>query len=175
MGRQRPERSGGRGQAARSEQTEPPALVRARPRRIRVMVLVAAPVIVVVFTLIAIGLQGDYNEKGASFQTIDQVAMILLGVLAAAGSLIFARPWVEADAHGVRVRNLLGFYDLPWEVVRAVTFGRGAPWVILELDDDDRVAVLAVQAADKEYAVRAARGLRALHAAAQARTTTPGD
>jgi hypothetical protein len=67
------------------------------------------------------------------------------------------------------VRNLLGFYDLPWEVVRAVKFNRGAPWVTLELEDDDVVAVLAVQAADKEYALRAVRGLRALHEAAQHR------
>ena len=75
------------------------------------------------------------------------------------------------DADGVRVRNLLGFYDLPWEAVRAVSFGRGAPWAFLELTDDNRVALLAVQAADKDYAVRVVRGLRALHAAAHAGRT----
>jgi hypothetical protein len=130
------------------------------------MAWIAAPVIVVLFTLIATSLRGGFNDTGAAFQTADQVAMIALGILAALGSLIFTRPWVEADARGVRVRNLLGFYDLPWEIVRAVRFNRGAPWVTLELADDDVVAVLAVQAADKEHALRAVRGLRALHAAA---------
>jgi hypothetical protein len=146
-----------------------PEVVRARPQRIRLLVWVAAPVIVVVFTLIALGLHGDINETGAVFQRADQVAMILLGVLAAAATLIFTRPSVEADARGIRVRNLLGSYDLPWEVVRSIRFNRGASWVTLDLEDDDVVAVLAVQAADKEYAVRAVRGLRALHAAAHGR------
>ena len=49
-------------------------------------------------------------------------------------------------------------------MVRAVRFGRGAPWATLELQDDDVVSVMAVQAADKEYAVEAIRVLRALHA-----------
>jgi hypothetical protein len=149
-----------------------PDVVRARPQRIRRLVWIAAPAIVVIFTLIALGLHGSINETGAAFQTADQVAMILLGLVAAAATLIFTRPSVEADASGIRVRNLLGSYDLPWEVVRAVKFNRGASWVTLDLEDDDVVAVLAVQAADKDYAVRAVRGLRALHAAAHGRART---
>lgn len=150
-------------------------MVRARPQRIRMLVWIAAPVIVVAFTLIALGLHGDINETGAVFQTADQVAMILLGLVAAASTLIFTRPLVEADAAGIRVRNLLGSYDLPWEVVRAVKFNRGASWVTLDLADDDVVAVLAVQAADKEYALNAVRGLRALHAAAHSRAETSAE
>ena len=48
---------------------------------------------------------------------------------------------------------MIGGYDLPWEVVRGIRFERGNPWVTLELEDDDVVAVMAVQAADKEHAV----------------------
>jgi hypothetical protein len=128
------------------------------------MVWIAAPVIVVLFTLISFSLRGSFNETGAAFQAPDQVAMILLGVLAAAGSLLLARPSVEADDDGVRVRNLFGTIDLPWALVRAVRFNRGAPWVTLDLHDDDVVSVLAIQAADKEHAVRAVRALRELHA-----------
>ncbi|MBX6721880.1 MAG: PH domain-containing protein, partial [Dactylosporangium sp.] len=58
--------------------------------------------------------------------------------------------------------NVIGGYELPWEVVRAVRFERGAPWVSLELVDDDLVAVMAIQRADKEHAVAAARALRAM-------------
>ena len=66
---------------------------------------------------------------------------------------------------GVRVQNIIGSYDLPWDVVRAVSFGRGTPWLALDLHDDERVAVMAVQMADKGDAVQAARRLRALHTA----------
>ena len=100
--------------------------------------------------------------------------MILLGVLAAGGSLLLARPSLEADESGVRVRNLFGVVDLPWAVIRGVRFNRGAPWVALDLQDDDVVSVLAIQAADKEHAVRAVRDLRAMHAryASAQHTTT---
>jgi len=139
-------------------------VLRVRPRRIRIMVWIAAPVIVILFTLIAFSLHGSFNETGAAFQTPDQVAMILLGVLAAAGSLLLARPSLEADESGVRVRNLVGSIELPWAVIRGVRFNRGSPWVALDLHDDDVVSVLAIQAADKEHAVRAVRELRAMHA-----------
>ena len=136
------------------------------------MVWIAAPVIVVLFTLIAFSLHGSFNETGAAFQTPDQVAMILLGLLVAAGSLLLARPSIEADEAGVRVRNLFGTVELPWAVVRGVRFNRGAPWVTLDLHDDDVVSVLAIQAADKERAVHAVRALRDLHSRATAAQAT---
>lgn len=142
-------------------------VLRVRPRRIRIMVFVAAPVIVLVFVAISFGLEGTFNETGATFQTPDRVAFVLLGTLLAAGSLLLARPSLEADADGVRVRNLFGTTALPWAVIREVTFRRGAPWVTLELQDDDLVSVLAIQAADREHAVKAVRALRELHAARQ--------
>jgi hypothetical protein len=90
--------------------------------------------------------------------------MVGLGLLGAAGILAFTRPRVEADRHGIRVRNVIGSYALPWDVVRAVRFGRGAPWASLELVNDDLLAVMAIQAADGEHAVEAVRQVRALHA-----------
>jgi hypothetical protein len=142
-------------------------VVFARPRKIRLLVFAFAPVIVVVFTLISISLHGTINDHGAVFETADHWAMIILGVVVALISLIFARPSVRADAETIRVQNMLGSYELPWSIVRAVRFNRGSSWVTLDLHDDDVVAVLAVQATDKEYAVDVVRRLRALHAAAQ--------
>ncbi|MEV8517682.1 PH domain-containing protein [Dactylosporangium sp. NPDC051484] len=144
-----------------------PSSVTARPQRARIIAYVLALVVVVVFTLIATGLHGKTGDGPGFFQRGDQAAMIGLGLCAAAGILLMTRPRAVADEHGVRVRNIIGTYDLPWDAVRAVTFGRGAPWLTLELHDDDRVAVMAVQIADKDYAVRAARGLRALHTASR--------
>jgi hypothetical protein len=142
----------------------------ARPRRANRIAWVLAVVIVVIFALIATALHGHTEGNAGVFHRSDQVAMIGLGLLAAAGILLFTRPRVEADTEHVKIRNILGVYDLPWEVVRAVTFNRGAPWATLELQDDDVVAVMAIQAADKMAAVEAVRALRALHAAHQAGT-----
>jgi hypothetical protein len=145
-----------------------PELVRFKPRRSRVVCWTLAATVLAVFTAVSFGLRGATGDGPGVFEAGDQGAMIGLGVLAAAGILLFTRPTVEADRTGIRVRNVVGGYDLPWAVVRAVRFGRGAAWATLDLADDDVVAVMAVQAADKEYAVTAVRALRALHAAALA-------
>ncbi|PZS34275.1 MAG: hypothetical protein DLM59_05065 [Pseudonocardiales bacterium] len=109
------------------------------------------------------------DDHGVVFHTGDQVAMAGLGVLLAAAVLAFTRPQVEADERHIRVRNVIGSYDLPWEVVRSVRFDRSSPWVTLDLADDDQVAVMAVQAADKSYALTAVTGLRELLVASRAR------
>jgi hypothetical protein len=143
-----------------------PDVLRLRPRRIRLVCGAAAAAVLVVFTAVGTALRGPTGEGSAAFRPGDQVAMIGLGVLAALAILAFTRPRVEADARGIRVRNLVGGYDLPWDAVRAVRFDRGSPWASLELRDDDVVQVMAVQVIDKEYALDAVRALRGLHAAA---------
>ncbi|MQA24401.1 MAG: PH domain-containing protein [Micromonosporaceae bacterium] len=141
--------------------TQTPDVVRARPRRAAAVCWIAAIAVVVVFSVVATGLRGG-TEGGGVFGAADQVAMVGLGLLGALGILSFTRPRAEADKNGIRVRNVVGSYDLPWDVVRAVRFGRGAPWASLELVDDDVVAVMAIQAADKEHAVEAVRQVRRL-------------
>jgi hypothetical protein len=128
---------------------------------------VLAVVVVAVFAAVATTLRGDTDSGKGVFQAGDQWAMIGLGVLGALGILMFTRPRVEADERGIRIRNLVGGYDLPWDVVQAVRFVRGAPWASLELRDDDLIPMMAIQATDKAHAVAAVRGLRALLAAAQ--------
>jgi hypothetical protein len=128
---------------------------------------ILAAVTVVFFTVIGTALRGSIGQGTAVFQPGDQVAMIGLGLVIAAGILLFTRPQVIADVRGIRIRNVVGGYDLPWNVVRAIRFDRGASWATLELADDDTVSILALQAVDKEHAVAGVRALRALHAAAQ--------
>jgi hypothetical protein len=138
-------------------------VVRARPRRLRVVCAVCAAAIVVLFIAVATALRGA-TEGGGAFAAGDQAAMVGLGLLLGAGVLALSRPRVEADAWGVRIRNIVGGYELPWSVVRAVRFDDRSPWASLELADDDTVTIMAVQAADKDYAVAAVQGLRRLHA-----------
>jgi Bacterial PH domain len=133
-----------------------------RPRRIRRVCFWLAPAVVVFFVVLGLLLSGSAGEGDAAFGTADRVAMMMLGVFVAAAILLFARPKVVADAHHIKITNVIGGYDLPWNVVRTVRFDRGNPWVSLELQDDDIVAVMAIQAADKEYAVAGVRALRAL-------------
>jgi hypothetical protein len=140
-----------------------------RPRKIRRVCWVLAPLVLVVFAVLGTLLTGSTGEDTPGvFQRGDQIAMFGLGLLAAAGILLFTRPKVVADTHHIKIQNVLGGCDLPWEVVRRIVFERGNPWVSLELEDDDMVAVMAVQAADKEHAVAGVRALRALHEANRA-------
>jgi cytochrome c biogenesis protein CcdA len=134
-----------------------------KPKRVRIVCAIAAAGIFVLFTLIGTALT---TVGEGVFKPGDQVAMIGLGAVFAAGIMLIARPRVEADEAGVRVRNIIGGYELPWSVVRKVSFDRGRPWLSLELENDDTVSVLAVQAVDKEHAVRAVQRLRALHSGA---------
>jgi len=153
-----------------------------RPRKIRKVCWILAPTVFASCVAVATALTGSTGEGTGVFQRSDQIAMIGLGLLAAAAILALARPRVTADRAGIKIQNVIGGYDLPWEVVRAVRFERGNPWVTLELQDDDVVSVMAVQAADKEYGVEGARALRALlaaheavHRAAQDRPAGRGD
>ena len=137
------------------------------PRRIRWVAGIAAVAVVVLFTAVSFGLRGSAGfENSGQFRRGDQAAMIGLGVLIALGILAFTRPRVSADADGIKIRNVVGGYELPWSVVRAVRFDRHSAWATLELYDDEQVSLHALQAADKEYAVDGVRTLRALHRSA---------
>ncbi len=138
------------------------------PRRLVRVCRAAAAVLVLVFAAVAVALR--FGPDAAVFGVADQVAMVLLGVLGAAAVLSLTRVRVEADTSGVRVRNVVGEKVLPWQVVREVRLDPGASWASLDLQDDDTVALLAVQANDGERAVRAVLALRALLAASR----TPG-
>jgi Bacterial PH domain len=138
-----------------------------RPKRVRWVAGIAAIVVVAVFTALSFGLRGSAGfDNSGQFERGDQTAMIGLGVLIGAGILTLTRPRVRADAERIKVRNVIGGYDLPWSVVRAVRFDRNSAWAVLELHDDETVPVHALQAADKQYAVEGVRALRALHTAA---------
>jgi hypothetical protein len=135
-----------------------------RPHKIRWVAGSAAAGVVVLFTAISFGLHGStgFDDSG-HFERGDQTAMIGLGVLIGLGILAFCRPRVTADGEGIRIRNVVGGYDLPWSVVRAVRFDRNSPWAQLDLLDEEQVSIHALQAVDKDYAVDGVRTLRALH------------
>jgi hypothetical protein len=142
-----------------------------RPLRVLVAAWVGAVATVAVFVVVA-ALLPD-SDTGVYFRFADQVAIVLLGVLIAAGILLLARPRVRADARGIEVRNIGGTRYVPWELVRAVSFPDGASWARLDLPHYEYLGVMAVQAVDGQRAVAGIRRLRALHASAIA-TPKPG-
>ncbi|SPM37178.1 membrane protein, partial [Mycobacterium rhizamassiliense] len=117
--------------------------------------LVAAAHIVVGFLL-------KMGSSGVIFQTADQVAMAILGVVLAGGILLFARPTLRIGAAGLSVRNLLGYRTIPWSEVVDVSFPVGARWARIDLPDDEYVPVMAIQAVDKDRAVDAMDTVRSL-------------
>ena len=136
----------------------------ARPRKVRFVSAGFALLFLAVFTVVALLLKN--TPTGVFFQTSDQIAMIGIGVLLAAGALWFTWPKVTADASGVVVRNMLGDKFIAWSDVVAVSFPDGASYARLELPDDEYIVLMAIQSIDGDRAVTAIRELRRLHKAA---------
>jgi hypothetical protein len=111
---------------------------------------------------IAVGVLLKIGTSGVIFQTADQVAIALLGLVIAGAVLLFARPRLRVGAPGVAVRNLFGYRLIPWSNVVDVSFPRGARWARVDLPDDEYVPVMAIQAVDKDRAVDAMDSVRAL-------------
>jgi hypothetical protein len=111
---------------------------------------------------IAVGFLLKIGTTGVIFQTADQVAMGLLGVIIACVVLLFARPALRVGPAGVSVRNLLAYKLIPWTDVVDVSFPQGARWARVDLPDDEYTPVMAIQAVDKDRAVAAMDSVREL-------------
>lgn len=111
---------------------------------------------------IAVGFLLKVGSSGVVFQTADQVAMGLLGIVLGGVVLLFARPRLRVGAAGVSVRNLLTFRLIPWSEVVGVSFPQGARWARVDLPDDEYASVMAIQSVDKDRAVIAMDELRRL-------------
>lgn len=130
-----------------------------RPVRLTRVCRVLAVVLVVVFTVVGITLNVGSTQV---FGVADSVAMIVLGLMLAATVLAFTRARVQADASGLRIRGAWGEKEVPWGVVAAVRLDDGEPWASLDLQDDDTLALFAVQSNDGERATEAVLALRRL-------------
>ncbi len=138
----------------------------------RLLCALVAAVVVAVGLFIALTLRS--NATGViEFGTADQLAVAGLALLLGAGVLFLGRSRVDADAETIRFRNIALTHELPWDAVRTVAFDRKSSWATLRLRNDDEVSLLAIQAVDREHAVRAVEGLRALLAAAEAERPQP--
>jgi hypothetical protein len=134
--------------------------VELRPRLTPLFAYAAAFVIAAVH--IVAGLLLKTESSGVIFQTADQVAMALLGVVLAGVVLLFARPRLRVGPAGLSVRNLLGDRLIRWSDTVGVSFPAGSRWARIDLPDDEYVPVMAIQAVDKDRAVVAMDAVRKL-------------
>jgi hypothetical protein len=135
--------------------------VEARPVLMSRIGWTCAVVVFVVFQVVAILMPTD--NAGATFDTKDQVATGIIGVILAGLFLMLTRPRLHADAEAVRLRSFLGGWrTVPWDLVVRVEFPRKVRFARLVLPAEETLAIYAIQRVDRERAVAAMEKLRAL-------------
>ena len=138
--------------------------VKAQPHLTAKIAWAASAVVLVVFVITAVVMR-HYNA-GASFGVKDQVATVVIGVVVALLLIMPTYPRLIADEREIRIRSLLGNYRvIPWNVVVDVRFPSKLRFAQLVLPGEETLAIYAVQRWDKDRAVEAMEGLRALFAA----------
>ena len=131
-----------------------------RSRRGRLVATVMAVLSLVVFAVVAVLLPA--NSGLTTWQPADRVLVLAIGVLIALVCWRYATIRAVPTLDGLVVRNLVVTRTVSWAEVIDVEFGGGAPWVTLELDDTDTLAVMAIQRADGTTAMSEAQRLAAL-------------
>jgi hypothetical protein len=131
-----------------------------RPRRGRAVSASFAALSVIVFGLIAVLLPGP--DAGGQWTIGDRV--FFAGVGLSIGALLWRYATIRAipTREGLTVRNLFTTRTVPWQSVVDLRFSGGDPWVTVELDDTDTLAIMAVQKADGAYGRAEASRLAAL-------------
>ncbi len=139
-----------------------PVLFQVRPRRITILAVVSATVVVVAMVVVSVLLL--QSEEGVRFRVADQIGIIGIGLVLAGLILTAARPRLRVDATGVRVRNVLAEHFVPWSLILRIGYPQGSPWAQLVMPDDEVKPVMAIQAMDRARAVRALETVRELQA-----------
>jgi MFS family permease len=146
------------GQGGRSD--EATAFAVFSPRRGRTVALAFVMATLLLFGLIAVFLPGP--DEGGTWRTGDKIFFAGVGVAIAFLLWRFASIRATPTREGITVRNLITTRVVPWRTIVDVRFGGGDPWVTVELDDTDTLAIMAIQKADAEYGRSEASRLMAL-------------
>jgi hypothetical protein len=142
-----------------------------RPRRGRMSAIVSAVTSVVVFGVVAAVLPGP--PSSGSTRLGDRLFFLGIGVALAVGLWRFAAVRAVPTREVLTVRNLLLTRTVQWRSISDIRVSGGDPWVSLDLDDGDTVAVMAIQRADGELGRAEAGRLAALVQALGPSATSP--
>jgi hypothetical protein len=138
--------------------------VTARPHLTAKIAWAASAFVLVVFVFTAFVMRR--LNAGASFGVKDQVGTIVVGIVVALLLVMPTYPRLVADEHEIRMRSFLGNYRvIPWKIVVDVRFPSSVRFAQIVLPGEETLAIYAVQRWDKDRAVAAMEGLRALFAA----------
>ena len=132
-----------------------------RPRRGRRVALTMAVLSLLIFAGGALSLPRVDPQSGG-WGVLDRLLLVSCGVAVAALLWRYASIRAVPSTQGLVVRNLVTTRNLEWAQIVGVLFGGGAPWVSVELDDTDTVAVMAIQKADGAFGQAEAARLSAL-------------
>jgi hypothetical protein len=121
--------------------------------------LVVALMSLVVFGAIAVVMPTQVDGR---WGLGDRLMFFGLGVAVALIAWRYASIVAVPSRAGIVVRNLVLTRTLTWPEVVGIQFGGGEPWVTLDLEDGDSIAVMAIQKADGPVAGREASRLAAL-------------
>ncbi|MGH8862954.1 MAG: PH domain-containing protein [Jatrophihabitantaceae bacterium] len=136
----------------------------ARPHLTARIAWAASAFVLVVFVVTALVMK-RYNA-GADFGAKDQAGTVLIGVVVALLLIMPTYPRLIADEESIRLRSFLGSYRVvPWDVVVDIRFPSRVRFAQIVLPGEETLAIYAVQRWDKQRAVEAMDGLRALLAA----------
>ena len=131
-----------------------------RSRRGRFVATVMGVLSLVVFGALALLLPA--NAGLTTWHPADRAMVAGIGVVIALVCWRYATIRAVPNLDGLLVRNLVLTRTVTWSQVIDVEFGGGAPWVTLELDDTDTLAVMAIQRADGQSAMAEAQRLAGL-------------
>lgn len=155
---------------------DPEAFAAFRPRRGRTVALTAAVLSLLVFGVIALFLPGP--AEAGNWKVGDRVFFAALGVAIAWLLWRYASIRAIPTRDDLTVRNLFTTRAVSWRRISDVRFSGGDPWLTLELDDTESLAVMAIQKADGGFgraeAGRLAALVQALGPAATSPDVTPG-
>ncbi|WP_432563271.1 PH domain-containing protein [Kineococcus sp. SYSU DK003] len=119
------------------------------PRRARVVGFGVAIGIVLVMVGVSIGLS---LSPDSGWTWSDTVSALVFAALVAGGLVRLVTVRARVTEAGLVVRNVVYTREVEWGAVVAVRFGGADPWLTLDTDDGENLAVMAVQRADGEYA-----------------------
>jgi Bacterial PH domain len=129
-------------------------------RRGRLVATVMGVLSLVVFGAVALLL--PTNAGLTTWNPADRALVAGIGLVIALVCWRYATIRAVPSLDGLLVRNLVVTRTVTWSQVIDVEFGGGAPWVTLELDDTDTLAVMAIQRADGQTAMAEAQRLAGL-------------
>jgi len=150
---------------------DPAAFAPFRPRRGRRTAVITAITSVVVFAAVALVLPGP--AEAGNWRVPDRVFFLAIGLALAGGLWRFASLRAVPTREGLTVRNVIVTRTVEWRSISDIHFSGGDPWVSLDLDDGDTLAVMAIQRADAEFGRDEAGRLAALVQALGPSATSP--